>query len=221
MGLILRPIAKRIIRPNFSRGARITDFRISRMRVRAGTALALRPSVIRHGGTMMHRLLVLTAAVSLLAAGCNMPGARLNAPPHGRACETSDLQGTYTYMGDNALLADMTVNDSHFLPHRAALNDLGIQRLSRLASLMEAYAGTIRFDTQLTEKDLIAQRVEVVRDFLAEAGIDTTHEVVVREMAGGQGMPATEAILIKVKEGTYDAEKKQSQGTSTGATAAK
>ena len=55
---------------------------------------------------MMHRLLVLTTAASLLAAGCNTPGARLNAPPHGRACETSDLQGTYTYMGDNALLAD-------------------------------------------------------------------------------------------------------------------
>lgn len=170
---------------------------------------------------MMHRLLVLTTAASLLAAGCNTPGARLNAPPHGRACETSDLQGTYTYMGDNALLADMTVNDSHFLPHRVSLNDLGIQRLSRLASLMEAYAGTIRFDTELTEKDLIARRVEVVMDFLAEAGIDTTREVVVREMAGGRGMPATEAILIKVKEGTYDPEKKQSQGTSTGATTAK
>ena len=99
----------------------------------------------------MHRLLVLSAAASLLAAGCNMPGPRLNAPPHGRACETSDLQGTFTYMGDNALLADMTVNDSHFLPHRASLNDLGTQRLSRLASLMEAYAGTVRFDTELTE----------------------------------------------------------------------
>ncbi len=160
----------------------------------------------------MHRLLIVTVAVSLLAGGCNTPGARLNAPPHGPAYTTADLQGTFTYMGDNALLADMTVGDMHFLPHRALLNDLGVQRLDRLAALMEAYGGTIRFNTELTDEDLIARRSGVIMDFLAQAGVDTTREVVMREMPGGEGMPATEAILIKAEEGTYNPKKKAPEG---------
>ena len=169
----------------------------------------------------MHHLLRVTVAVavSLLVWGCNSPGARLNAPPHGQAEETSDLQGTFTYMADNALLADMTVSDMHFLPHRALLNDLGEQRLSRLASLMEAYGGTVRFNTDLTAEGLIEERTKVVIDFLAEAGIDTTREVVRHEMPGGRGMLATEAILIKANEGTYSPKAKQgSQSGGSGPT---
>jgi hypothetical protein len=158
----------------------------------------------------MTRLLVVTLAL-MLVAGCNSPDARLNAPPHGQPYETADLQGTFTYMADNALLADMTVSDMHFLPHRAILNDLGVQRLSRLASLMEAYGGTIRLNTNLTDDDLIARRTNVLVDFLAEAGIDTTREVVGRDMPGGRGMHATEAVLIKANEGTYQPQKKGAQ----------
>ena len=120
------------------------------------------------------------------------------------------MQGTFTYMADNALLADMTVNDTHFLPHRALFNDLGERRLARLASLMEAYGGTIRFNTDLTDQDLVDQRVAMVVDFLAGAGIDTTEEVVTEDMPGGHGMPAAEAILIKAKQGTYDPERERS-----------
>jgi hypothetical protein len=160
----------------------------------------------------MHRLLTFAVAASLLAGGCNTPGARLNAPPHGPAYTAADLQGTFTYMTDNALLADMTVCDMHFLPHRALLNDLGVQRLNRLAALMEAYGGTIRFNTALTDEDLIARRTGVIMDFLAQAGVDTTREVVMRDMAGGEGMSAREAILIKAEEGTYDPKKKASFG---------
>ena len=159
---------------------------------------------------MMQRMLIVTLVIALPVMGCNSPGERLNAPPHGRACKTSDMQGTYAYMTDNALLADMSINDSHFLPHRDLLNDLGTQRLYRLVALMDAYGGTIRFDTALTEEELIARRMKVVMDFLCEAGLDTTQEVLVRDMSGGQGMPAGEAILIKVKEGTYSADKKGS-----------
>jgi hypothetical protein len=200
---------------------RAADFISSATQAGANAILALRLSVIRPGGIMMHRLLVVVAVASLLAVGCNTPGSRLNAPPHGRAYTTSDMQGTFTYMADNALLADMTVNDSHFLPHRALLNDLGQRRLARLASLMEAYGGTIRFDTALTDEDLIEHRVTAVMDFLCEAGIDTTQEVVKRDMPGGEGMSAAEAILIKANEGTYDPEKQRPQSSATGSMTAK
>jgi hypothetical protein len=161
----------------------------------------------------MLRLLVIMAAVSLLAVGCNTPGKRLNAPPHGQPYQTSDMQGTLTYMTDNALLADMTVSDMHFLPHRAQLTDLGQQRLSRLASLLDAYGGTIRFNTALTDGELITKRTDTIVDFLSEAGIDTTREVVKRDMPGGEGMQATEAILIRTNEGMYNP-KQKSQSTS-------
>jgi len=162
----------------------------------------------------MHRPLLLLIVAAALPLACNTPGARLNAPPHGQACKTSDLQGTFTYMVDNALLADMTVSDHHFLPHRAALNDLGRARLGRLASLLEAYGGTIRLNTDLTDEELIAGRTQTVVDFLAEAGIDTSRQVVVCDLPGGEGMSAKEAILIKVNEGTY---KPQQRGTSSSA----
>ncbi|MFQ5806122.1 MAG: hypothetical protein ACE5I3_06710 [Phycisphaerae bacterium] len=163
----------------------------------------------------MHRLLIVTVTAPLLAAGCNTPGARLNAPPHGQPYATADLQGTYAYMSDNALLADMTVSDMHFLPDRSLLSDLGIQRLNRLALLMEAYGGTIRFNTELTDEDLIARRTGVIMDFLAQAGVDTTREVVLRDMPGGEGMPAAEAILIKAEEGTYKPKKDTAGGIKT------
>jgi hypothetical protein len=190
----------------------------NRLRICVSAAEAPTPDVTRPGGIMMHRVLVVTAALCLLAAGCNTPGTRMNAPPHGQAYQTNDLQGTYTYMADNALLADMTLGDMHFLPHRAMLNDLGEKRLSRLVSLMEAYGGTIRFNTELMDEDLIAERTETIIDFLARAGVDTTCEVVVRDIPGGRGMQATEAILIKAEEGTYNPNKSSSQAGAAGAT---
>lgn len=152
-----------------------------------------------------------TLSACVLAAallGCNSPGQRLNAPPHGEAQSTSDLQGTFVYMHDNALLANMTVGDRHFMPHRPALNTTGVERLSRLASLMEAYGGTIRFDTEETDEKLNHARLKAIRDFLAEAGIDTTAETVTMDLAGGDGMDAREAILIRAHEGTYSPNKK-------------
>ncbi len=159
----------------------------------------------------MQRLFIVAATALLLAGGCTTPDSRPDASPSRRVVETSDLRGTFTYMTDNALLADMTVNDLHFLPHRALLNDLGRRRLGRLASLMEAYAGTIRLNTASSDEELIEQRLATVTDFLSEAGIDTEQEVVRCDMPGGKGMPAAEAILIKVKEGTYDPERRRSQ----------
>ncbi len=151
----------------------------------------------------MHRVIVGLALAGLLSAGCAEYSKRLNAPPHGQPVESSDMQGTFVYMTDNALLADMTVSDIHFLPHRARLSALGEQRLSRLVSLMEAYGGTIRFSSSLADKELVRARLATVRDFLAGAGVDTTAEVVREDLPGGRGMDASEVVLIKAGEATY------------------
>jgi hypothetical protein len=151
----------------------------------------------------MQKLRLAPAIVGLICFSCNSPAPRLNAPPHGTAERVSPMQSTLVEMTDNALLADMTVSDIHFRPGRAALNTLGQERLSRLASLLQAHGGYIRFYTQSVDQDLVQQRLATIREFLSQAGIDTAAEVVRQDLPGARGMEASEAILIKKTEGGY------------------
>ncbi len=111
-------------------------------------------------------------------------------------------------MVDNALLADMSVSDVHFLPGQARLNSLGEEHLRRLARLLELYGGTVRFNTDETDQKLVADRTARIITFLCEAGIDATSEMVSRDLPASAGMDAAQAILIKVNEGTYAPKKK-------------
>lgn len=152
----------------------------------------------------MKRVLWLTITM-LLLAGCQHESTkRLNAPPHGYSENTTDTQGTFTYMADNAMLADMTITANDFYPHRAMLNTMGQDRLARYASLIDAYGGKLVYsDDDQSHPELTKQRLRAIRDFLAEAGIDTTADIVSTGIPGGDGMPATEATLIRTEEGTY------------------
>jgi hypothetical protein len=145
-------------------------------------------------------------------AGCNTPEKRLNAPPHGEPYETADSQGTLVYMADNAMLADMTMNDAHFVPHRASLNGLGMERLTRLAQLMQAHGGTIRLNTDECMEGLNTQRMQSIRDFISEAGITVAGDVVVCDMPGGEGLSAAENMLIRTNEGMYKPGQNKSSG---------
>lgn len=160
-------------------------------------------------------LLTMITGAALLTA-CNKPHARLNAPPHGEPVETTDMQGTFVYMQDNALLANMTVNDTHFLPHRARLNGAGEERLCRLAALMHEYGGTIRFDSDLEDGGLRSARTQAVIEFLNELGMQATSETVKPDMAGGSGMAGAEAVLIRANEGTYNPTKAKQSSAQTG-----
>lgn len=152
----------------------------------------------------MRRLALGLAAVCLVCGACQQPFPRLNAPPHGPPTDNpSPLQDTFAYMIDESLLEDMTVSDAHFVPHRPMLNALGKDRLTRLAALLDTYGGTLRFDTRLTDDKLIDQRVAAIRDHLTKSGVDTTQETVRRDLPGGRGMDAAQAILIRANEGMY------------------
>jgi hypothetical protein len=154
----------------------------------------------------MRILVCWIVAGGLLLTGCNEPAKRLNAPPHGVPVQTSEMQAMYEHMQDNALLEDMTISDVHFYPHRAMLNTLGQQRLSRFAALLEAYGGTLRYNTSLEDDDLVDARMLAIMDCLGESGVDTASEIVQRDVPGGTGMDANQAILIKAVEGSYTPE---------------
>jgi hypothetical protein len=151
----------------------------------------------------MKRVALSSVVLLLGLAACQHPAPRLNAPPHGTTHQPSDLQGSFVYMTDNALLADMTVSEVHFLPHRAQLTTLGQERLARLAALMDAYGGEIRFNTDSTDTDLNQARVAAVVAFLSEAGVKASPESIKQDMPGGRGMNAREAILIRTSANVY------------------
>lgn len=160
-----------------------------------------------------HSLVLLCMlGATLICGACHQPVTRLNAPPHGASDEVSGLQSQYTHMTDNALLTDMTISDVHFVPHRSTLNSLGRERLARLAALMQVHGGTIRFDSELADPKLVAERTQQILAFLAEAGIDVTAEVLVPAARGGRGMDAGQAILIKAHEATYQPKRKEGGG---------
>jgi hypothetical protein len=160
--------------------------------------------------------IAITAA--LLLTGCNHPAPRLNAPPHGEAEKVAESAGTLMYMSDNALLEDMSLSDMHFIPHRPMLSAFGIERLTRMASLLSCYGGNVRLITRETDTALIDQRIRSVRDFLEEASIDLQATQIVCDLPGGHGMNATESIQILKNEGTY---KPNSGGQSSAANAPK
>lgn len=160
------------------------------------------------------RYALLIAAVFALS-GCHEQTARVNAPPHGQPENVNDMQGTFVYMTDNALLSNMTVSDMHFLPHRALLSPVGEERVRRLASLMDAYGGTIRLNSDEEDTALVDARLKAVKDYLTELGVDTTKEVVQADLPGGRGMDANQAIMIRAAQGGFTPAKKSGASQSS------
>lgn len=161
---------------------------------------------------------IVAAVVLLVLTACHSPPPRLNAPPHGVPETRSRLQPVFNHMVDNALLADMTVSDVHFHPHRATLNELGLQRLTRLVELRDAHGGDLRFSTNLADATLAQARFQTILDFLRDAGLDLAQEPLRPDLPGGEGMDAREVILIRRHEAAY--QPRASQGGGDGGAAA-
>jgi len=139
----------------------------------------------------------LAGTLVLAALGCDYGGmSRLHAPPQGYSGEPNLVaQEPYAVMVDNAMMSDMIISDIHFVPHTNELNGLGAHRLERYARLLKHYGGTLRYDSTLDNEKMIEKRMEHVSEFLATAGLETDDVKVVRGIAGGEGLPATEAVM--------------------------
>lgn len=132
-----------------------------------------------------------------LWAGCQDPPSRLNAPPQGPSSRTHEMQNQYTYMNDNALLAEMSISPVHFIPNRPDISGVGYRRLTRYAELLQQYPGTLYYDGLTDPEPLAAERMERVRAFLAEAGVDPNLVKVELGVAGGQGLRGSEAVAVR------------------------
>jgi hypothetical protein len=143
------------------------------------------------------RRLVILVGMIFLAVGCNQPSERLNAPPQGVCDYPSPLQESFVYMVDNEMLEDLSLADIHFVPHTTELNGLGARRLNRYAKLLQVYGGSIRYATSMTDDRLVDQRMTSIRDYLGTTGIAAERIKITKDLPGGHGMTAREAIVAK------------------------
>ncbi len=142
------------------------------------------------------------AAAVVALAGCEGPAKRLNAPPQGHTdYPNEEMQAHYTPMVDNAMLSDMSMSAVHFVPHQAELNANGIRRLQRYSEILKVYGGTLRYDGVRDDASLAQDRIRRIEEYLASAGLNQGQFKVERGMAGGAGINADEAMIIRA--GSY------------------
>ncbi|MHC4698156.1 MAG: hypothetical protein ACYTFA_15590 [Planctomycetota bacterium] len=111
-----------------------------------------------------------------------------------------------SHMVDNAIARDMSVVDFHFVGHTSELSGTGVARLDRMAHFLDAYGGTVRYETLLTDDELINQRLAYVREYLGLTGCNMERVEVTTMISGGRGMPATKAIEIDEQGAKPEAE---------------
>jgi len=105
----------------------------------------------------------------------------------------------FTNMADNAMLHDMSVADIHFVAHTAELSGTGAARLNRMATLLDTYGGTVRYETFTTDEAFVKQRLDHVHEYLALTGCDMGRVQVKAMISGGRGMAASKAIIVESK----------------------
>ncbi len=156
----------------------------------------------------MRSALIVSVSIGLVlvAASCNKPSDRLNAPPQGACDYPSPLQESFAYMVDNAMLEDLSLADIHFVPHSDELNGTGARRLDRYAKLLTVYGGSIRYATSLTDDRLVEARMNNIRGYLATTGIASERIKISRDLPGGVGMTAREAIVAKANSAAFSSE---------------
>jgi hypothetical protein len=151
-------------------------------------------------GTYRFVLPVLTALLVMVTA-CNEPAKERHTWAPSADDVRAERNAHLSTMVDNAILSDMSLADIHFIPHTAEISGVGEARLARMAKLLNTYGGTVRYETQLTDEDMIALRLDHVREYLALTGCDMKRVEVTTGLPGGQGMWGDEATR-KLKQGT-------------------
>lgn len=131
--------------------------------------------------------------------GCSEQGKRLNAPPQGETARPHELKEQFVYMVDKGMLYDSSIADIHFEPHSTELSGTGIRRLMRLGELMTEIGGTIHYESEESDDQLITDRLEVVREFLLAGGFDMQRIEVKTGLSRGRGMTSHQAMLSAQK----------------------
>ena len=147
---------------------------------------------------MRHKLVGQTIALALVvtATSCHEGEGERQTLRQTRDAQPIALTTAHKAMADNARLWDMSIADVHFVPHTTELSNTGAELLERIAPYLNTYGGTIRYETYATDEDLVATRMEHVREFLTTTQCDMERVEIKAMMAGGRMINAAKAIEI-------------------------
>jgi outer membrane protein OmpA-like peptidoglycan-associated protein len=144
----------------------------------------------------------MVAGVALAGAGCHGPNRdqtatqlHLSHMDQARANYGQHLDD----MVDNAILHDMSLADHHFVPHSSEISGTGVRRLDRMAHLLSTYGGTVHYQTDAANADLVNRRLEHVKEYLTVAGCDMDRVNIKAGMGTGRLNPAGKAMEIEAR----------------------
>jgi hypothetical protein len=137
---------------------------------------------------MRFALLMAAAAFVLLPAGCERPPIR----PEIKAVQNVQIR--------NAIIRQRTVFPYHFVPHSAALNELGTHDLDVLAAYFLEHHGKLNVRRGDAVDALYEARVKAAMEALAEAGVRIDLVAITDELPSGDGMRSERVIIILENE---------------------
>ena len=117
------------------------------------------------------------------------------------ADEPTAPDAAFRNMADNARAHNLAIADVHFIPHSSEISGLGEAALERFAPWLETYGSTLRYETYLTDEELVVKRIAHAREYLALIGCDVDRISIRAMMSGGRMITAADAIKI-MKTGT-------------------
>jgi len=144
-------------------------------------------------------LLGMSLLLALPVAGCGGPesstGPAASSQDDGFA--QSNVSKYFASHKDQGMMADMSISDVDFVPYSVALSNTGEARLERYAELLAGSGGMLNYDASITDKELIASRMETARCFLADATPSDHTIKVVQGLPGGRGMSGRDALAAR------------------------
>jgi len=140
--------------------------------------------------------MVIVVAVVLACSGCTIMGYKTATQRQlDHIKRISERPHTYEdNMVNNAVLANMSLAEFHFIPHSKELSGSGVVRLDRMAPMLDSYGGTVRYGADISDEELVEQRIATVHDYLSMTGCNMDRVVIEPGLPGGQGMPARRAL---------------------------
>lgn len=144
-------------------------------------------------------LLGMSFLLALPVVGCAEPesSTRMDTPPQNDGSAPSNIGEYFAFHKDQGMMADMSISDVYFVTNSAALSGTGETRLERYAELLAGTGGKLNYDASITDKELIASRMETARCFLAEATPSDHTIMVVQGLPGGRGMSGKDALAAR------------------------
>ncbi len=157
----------------------------------------------KNHSTMMASGLAIGLALVGLGMGCKGQDRRMFPSAAEQSAKMDAAKnrqrGHWQQMADNAILSDMAVYDSNFIPNSSELSGTGAERLSRMAAYLDTYGGVVRYDTLIDNEELVQARLDNVREYIEVTGADLSRVEVKASLASGRSLSAGEAIRVSAK----------------------